>query len=99
MTSSITESWPPRAEPVRFERIRVTVLEGPEKGLVFESDKPIVRAGASPDNDIVLTDPAVSRRHFELQREHGRYLVVDLGSRNGTYLENVQISEGAIRGI
>jgi DNA-binding NtrC family response regulator len=98
MTSTITETWRERAQPIRFDGIRATVLRGPQEGAVFESDKPIVRIGASPDNDIVISDSAVSRHHVELQREHRRYLIVDLGSKNGTYLESARITEGAIRG-
>ena len=41
----------------------------------------IGRLGGS---DIVLTDPGASRRHAEVRRENGRYVISDLGSTNGT---------------
>lgn len=42
--------------------------------------------GRLPDSDLVLSHPYVSRRHAEIVCEDGRFYVVDLGSRHGTYL-------------
>jgi hypothetical protein len=40
--------------------------------------------GRAIDNDVVLTDIAVSRKHFDLKFEHGAWVIVDRGSGNGT---------------
>jgi pSer/pThr/pTyr-binding forkhead associated (FHA) protein len=40
--------------------------------------------GRAIDNDVVLTDIAVSRKHFDLRHENGAWIVVDRGSGNGT---------------
>ncbi len=40
--------------------------------------------GRAIDNDVVLTDIAVSRKHFDLRHEDGSWVVVDRGSGNGT---------------
>ena len=40
--------------------------------------------GRAVDNDIVLTDIAVSRKHFDLRHEGGTWVLVDRGSGNGT---------------
>src|ERR1700733_13200194 len=40
--------------------------------------------GRAVDNDIVLTDIAVSRKHFDLRHEEGSWVIVDRGSGNGT---------------
>jgi hypothetical protein len=45
-----------------------------------------VRIGRAPDNDIVIDDPTVSSAHAELRDEGGRWVVSDLGSTNGTYV-------------
>jgi hypothetical protein len=45
-----------------------------------------VRIGRAPDNDIVVDDPTVSNAHAELRDEGGRWVVSDLGSTNGTYV-------------
>jgi ABC-type multidrug transport system ATPase subunit len=45
-----------------------------------------IRIGRDSDNDVVLSDLQVSRHHTEVRRTGDTYQVVDLGSRNGTYL-------------
>ncbi len=44
--------------------------------------------GRAVDNDIVLTDIAVSRKHFDLRHEQGSWVLVDRGSGNGTLVNN-----------
>jgi hypothetical protein len=52
---------------------------------------PRVTVGRTPDNDIVIDDPSVSRLHawFELKRK--RWQMTDAGSRNGTVIEGVRV--------
>lgn len=45
-----------------------------------------IRIGRDADNDVVLADLQVSRHHTEIRRAGDTFQVVDLGSRNGTYL-------------
>ncbi len=42
-----------------------------------------LRIGRTPDNDLVLDDPAVSRHHARIFRQDGEVLLEDLGSRHG----------------
>ncbi len=51
-------------------------------------DKRIMTLGRHPDNDIVLDADGVSRRHLQIITVQGESLVEDLGSRNGTYVNN-----------
>jgi ABC-type multidrug transport system ATPase subunit len=46
----------------------------------------VIKIGRDADNDIVLADLQVSRHHTEIRKAGDTYQVVDLGSRNGTYL-------------
>ncbi|MFE7778393.1 FHA domain-containing protein [Streptomyces sp. NPDC057445] len=56
-----------------------------------------IRIGRAPENDLVVDDLTVSRRHAELQaRPEGTYEIVDLGSHNGTYLNGVRITRARI---
>lgn len=48
--------------------------------------------------DVVLSDPNVSRRHAELRHESGRWLLVDLGSTNGTLVNGKLAREHELRG-
>ena len=43
-----------------------------------------ITIGRHPDCDVVLNDQEVSRQHAEVRREDGEFLIVDLGSLNGT---------------
>ena len=47
--------------------------------------------GRAPDNDIVLSDPTVSRHHANVAVEQGQVWVCDLSSTNGTYLNGTRI--------
>ncbi|MBT2544977.1 ATP-binding cassette domain-containing protein [Streptomyces sp. ISL-44] len=64
-----------------------------------------VRIGRAPENDLVVNDLVVSRRHAELRGlPDGSYQIVDLGSHNGTYLNGAAVAvapvaEGDIVGI
>jgi hypothetical protein len=50
-----------------------------------------VTLGRSRDCDCVLAEPSVSRRHAELRHAGGRWLIRDLGSRNGTRVNGVRL--------
>ncbi|MGO9078659.1 MAG: FHA domain-containing protein [Streptosporangiaceae bacterium] len=52
-----------------------------------------LKIGRSPDNDLVLADLEVSRRHAELRRRpDGTYEIADVGSYNGTYVNGRRIT-------
>jgi hypothetical protein len=52
--------------------------------------------GRHPDSVVCLDDVTVSRRHAEVQCTDGVYSVIDLGSLNGTYVNQVRIDEGTL---
>ncbi len=67
------------------------VQRGPDAGSRFLLDKDRVLAGRHPDCDIFLDDISVSRRHATFTRVEGGYVVSDLGSLNGTYVNRDRI--------
>jgi len=71
-------------------RIRVVVIDGPDRGAVHDASGVKVAIGTAPDNEVVLTDPTVSHYHVELSSGDGLTLR-DLGSRNGTFVNDVRI--------
>ncbi len=75
----------------------LVVHRGPGAGSRFVLDQDIVSAGRHPDSHIFLDDVTVSRRHAEVARTGSGYLVRDVGSLNGTYLNRERIDEAPIK--
>lgn len=50
-----------------------------------------IRLGRHRDNDIVVKDPFVSKKHFQIVKDENEYFLEDLGSANGTYLNKEKI--------
>ena len=71
----------------------LVVKRGPNAGSKFMLDSEVTRAGRHPESDIFLDDITVSRRHAEFQRGADGYVVRDVGSLNGTYLNRERIDE------
>lgn len=53
----------------------------------------VVHIGRTPDNDLVLAHPLVSRRHAELRLGAEGVTLTDLGSSNGTFIDSVRLLE------
>jgi pSer/pThr/pTyr-binding forkhead associated (FHA) protein len=53
---------------------------------------PVVNVGRADYNDIVLADPSVSTTHAQLQRRDDVWVLTDLGSTNGTYVEGEPVT-------
>lgn len=61
-------------------------------GRRYALDAATTRIGRDPDNTIVVDDVTISGQHAVIQREAGRYVVHDLGARNGVYVNGRRIS-------
>ncbi len=75
----------------RVRRLKLEVRRGPDKGQSFELDDEPIRIGTSAGCEVALSDPTVSGVHAELSRTGHGVLVRDLGSTNGTFLEQQRI--------
>ncbi len=61
-------------------------------------DKPVFRIGRKSESDLRATGPDVSREHAEIvQQDDGRYVLRDRGSRAGTFVNDEQVTERALR--
>jgi DNA-binding NtrC family response regulator len=76
---------------LRVRKCKLTVLDGPDAGREFVSERERIRVGTHQSNEVVLGDRTVSRAHFEIDYTDKGHLLVDLGSTNGTYLDGRQI--------
>jgi pSer/pThr/pTyr-binding forkhead associated (FHA) protein len=78
--------------------MRLVAEGGPYDGRVFELGGAEVAVGRAVDNDVVLDDPSLSRKHAKLYRRNGNQLEVeDLGSSNGTYINGRKVGRGVMR--
>lgn len=72
------------------------VKRGSKAGSRFALDTAVVTVGRHPDSEIFLDDITVSRRHAEVRLEEGAYMVSDVGSLNGTYLNRERIEQARL---
>ena len=61
-------------------------------------DKPTIRIGRNPDNDIVIHDKSVSGRHALLEFHKNSYILTDLQSTNGTFINGKKIKTKKLKG-
>jgi pSer/pThr/pTyr-binding forkhead associated (FHA) protein len=75
----------------------LVVRQGPEIGTRYSLVGDQVTVGRVPDNQIQLDDVTVSRQHAVFVREGDDWVVRDLGSLNGTYVNNERVDEVVVR--
>lgn len=71
---------------------KIYIVSGPDKGRYFDLEDDTIYIGRSPDNDIQIKDKSVSRKHLKIVRREDKYLVKDLESKNGTFINGKRIS-------
>jgi len=54
--------------------------------------------GRKADRDLVIADARVSREHAEIVSEEGKFFVVDIGSRHGTYVNGHRVQRHKLQG-
>src|SRR4051812_3120459 len=75
----------------------LVMQRGPSAGARFLLDAERTLAGRSPAADIFLDDVTVSRKHAEFVRELDDFVVRDVGSLNGTYVNRERIDQAVLR--
>jgi DNA-binding NtrC family response regulator len=82
---------------IRLQRCKLVVMTGANKGGEFEISGAENTVGSNAGCDLQVEDATVSNRHFAILRDEQSYLVRDLDSTNGTFLDNSRIKEAYIR--
>lgn len=78
--------------------MKLTVFRGDTRDRQIELAERDLRIGRGPDNDLVLEDPdkGVSRLHAELRFQNDQYVIIDLNSQNGTWVEGQRVPRAVV---
>jgi len=78
---------------VSLRKCQLVVMDGPGRGDKITLNKNLIKVGKRDTNDMVIKDKAVSRNHLEVEYTSDSFLLRDLGSTNGTFLNGNKVKE------
>jgi FHA domain len=89
-----TAMRPPGMAPAPPPKAILTVMSGPDMGFRFRIKSSVIASmGRDIENEVVLDDPATSRHHAKIEFRDGTYVLIDLGSANGTLVNDQRVTE------
>jgi len=71
---------------------QLTMRSGPNPGTVYALDSDQISIGRDSSNEIPVNDAEVSRRHSRLTFQGGKYVLEDMGSTNGTFVNGQRLT-------
>jgi len=71
---------------------QLTMRTGPNPGTVYALEGELISIGRDASNDISVNDAEVSRRHARMTLQGGKFVLEDLGSTNGTYVNGQRLT-------
>ena len=92
------------AHTVRLQGGHLIVQAGPDRGRRFAIGPSALTIGSAADNDVVLIDGTVSKHHLVIEETTEGFVLRDLRSTNGTFLDGTRVreaylAEGAVIGL
>lgn len=87
---------PPSTSDRALPHARVVIISGDQAGAAYPL-KDTVTMGRADSNTIVLKDAKVSRQHAQIQQHGNQFIVVDLSSSNGTYVNGEKVEEHVLQ--
>jgi pSer/pThr/pTyr-binding forkhead associated (FHA) protein len=84
---------PPKvARQTKVKGTKLVVIEGPLKDTVIPLATEQITIGRAPDSTLVIDDDYASSRHARIYPAEGSWIVEDLGSTNGTWIDRSRIT-------
>ncbi len=80
-------------EVVSLRKCQLSIIDGDDKGTKYTLSKNVTQLGKKEGNDIPITDKTVSRNHAEIEYKADSFLLRDLESTNGTYVNGTRVKE------
>ncbi len=80
-----------RPATITLRRCKLDVMRGERVETHVFDERDVIAIGAADDNDLVISDETVSRYHCKIFIENGMFMIEDLGSTNGTFVDRVRI--------
>jgi len=71
---------------------QLVMHSGPTPGKTFPLEGDVITIGREAGNGIVINDAEVSRKHSQLTFQGGKYVLTDIGSTNGTFVNGQRIT-------
>ena len=87
----------PKPDRLAVQEFHLVLVNTDKAGSSYPLAQSGVKVGKAPDNDLVIDHPTVSRNHLIVRRQGDRFLVQDLGSTNGTFIDGAQVREAYLR--
>lgn len=92
--ATLEELITPKLEPGKACLI---VIRGRSVGHILELQKLPAVVGRAPDVELTLDDVAVSRRHAQLEKTAEGFVIQDLGSTNGVFVNGIRVQRQKLR--
>jgi DNA-binding NtrC family response regulator len=93
---SDNETVPRRRPGLPIRLVKAEVTEGPDEGKSAIAAGDALSIGTAQGNDLILTDPTVSRYHLELAPARGGIAITDHDSTNGTRLGGARLTRAVV---
>jgi pSer/pThr/pTyr-binding forkhead associated (FHA) protein len=71
---------------------KLTLVRDQKTVKLYDLDQSVIRIGRVADMDIQIDDPSVSRRQAEIQQDGGGWVLRDIGSSNGTFVNGERLA-------
>jgi hypothetical protein len=84
------------SEPTGSTATKLVIIEGEKTGQMVRLERREITIGRSPDSDLIVDDEYASTHHAKLILINNDWLIQDLNSTNGTYLDGSRVGTPAV---